>query len=71
MGKPHGNSRLSKIGRPVLQRKKPRGGQKGNRNALRHGGFGAEGRTRKAEIRALIRETGQLIAFIDYVSTIA
>ena len=71
MQKPHGNSRLAKIGRPILRRKKPRGGQKGNRNALRHGGFSDEGRARKAEISALIRETDQLIAFIDYVSTIA
>jgi len=70
MGKPHGNSRLAKIGRPILRQKRRPGAPKGNANALRHGGFSAEAAVRRSEIGALIAETEELIAFIDYVAAV-
>jgi uncharacterized protein YjcR len=67
MGKPHGNSRLAKIGIPVLRRKPKGGAPKGNRNGRKHGAFSAEARARREEVRALLRETEELIAHIEAV----
>src|SRR5436309_15085913 len=38
-----------------------RGGQPGNRNRLRHGGFSKAARARRAAVRALIRKMDRLI----------
>jgi len=42
-----------------------RGAPKRNANALRHGAFGAPGRARRAEIRALIAQANETIAMIE------
>jgi hypothetical protein len=62
MAKPHGNSRLAKIGRPVLRRKRKAGAPKGNRNALKHGVYGAEFQALKQEVSAFRRRVRATIA---------
>ena len=69
MEKPHGNSRLAKIGIPILKRKRRPGAPRGNRNARKHGGFSAAARVRRAEIEALIAETEELIGFIECIAS--
>ena len=44
------------------------GGQPGNTNRLRHGGFGAPSRARREQVRALIAETNALIMRIGMVA---
>jgi hypothetical protein len=68
MGKPHGNSRLAKIGRPVLRRKSKGGAPKGNRNAHKHGAFSAQSKAKRAEVRALLRRVRVRIGYIRAVS---
>ncbi len=68
MGKPHGNSRLAKIGIPVLKRKHRGGAPKGNSNARKHGGFSVTARARRAKIEALIAETEEIIRFIERIA---
>lgn len=63
--KPHGNSRLVKIGRPVLRRKKKAGAPKGNKNAVRHGMYTAEGKARHARVADLCQRANALIAHIE------
>ncbi|HUJ02416.1 MAG TPA: hypothetical protein VLW75_02175 [Rhizomicrobium sp.] len=48
--------------------RRKRGGQPGNANRLRHGGFGRAARARREEVRALIAETRNLIIRIEMVA---
>lgn len=68
MGKIHGNSRLAKIGIPVLRQKRRPGAPSGNSNARKHGGFSAAARVRRGQIEALIEETEKLIRFIERIA---
>jgi hypothetical protein len=61
MSKPHGNSRLAKIGR---RRKSKGGAPKGNRNAHKHGCFSAEAKAKQAEVRALLRRVRVRIGYM-------
>ena len=45
-----------------------RGAPRNNRNALRHGAFGAPGRERRAAVRALIDETEALIRMVEAIA---
>jgi len=67
MGKSHGNSRLAKIGRPMLRRKGKGGAPKGNRNARKHGALSAEAEAKRAEVRALLRRVRVRIGYMKAV----
>lgn len=61
MRKPHGNSRLAKIARPVLATMCKGGAPKGNKNALRHGRYTAARKAANAEFRARLRNARAVI----------
>ncbi len=71
MGPPH--SQIAKnnyVASPSSAKRRP-GAPKGNRNAVRHGAYTAEGRAadaaREAEVEALLAGTRALIARIDRI----
>ena len=69
--KPHGNSTLAKITRPVLKPKARGGAPRSNRNAVSHGRYAAPARALRAELRAQLadlRARAELaIAWVDLV----
>lgn len=67
MRKPHGNSRLAKIGRPMLRRKKRPGAPKANRNARKHGLNSAEFLALQAKVRDFKRRVRAAIAYAENV----
>ncbi len=65
MGKPHGNSHLAKIARPVLRQKKRPGAPRGNRNARKHGLYSAEFLALQAKVRDFKRRVRATIAYAE------
>lgn len=60
--KPHGNSRLAKVGRPALRLKKKAGAPKGNKNAWRTGLHTAEMRALRGRLAGFRRRAKAAIA---------
>jgi hypothetical protein len=65
MGKPHGNSSLVKIARPMPRPKGKPGAPSGNRNAWKHGLYGAEMRALFREVAAFRRRAKTAIAHVE------
>lgn len=63
--KPHGNSRLAKIGRPALRLKKKAGAPKGNKNALRIGLHTAEMKAFRSRLAGFRRRAKAAIAHAE------
>jgi len=52
----------------ITEPRRKRGGQPGNTNRLRHGGFSAKARERREWVRALVAQTNALILRVEMVA---